>query len=171
MMLAALALLLLAGPAEEFPDPIAPAAQGKLQCHVPDRARHTCQSLAGYRPDGKGGFFNTADVLLAPKPLLTMRAVSTVVIRDGAICGPLSRESFEKAQFFADGGLLDAEKTAELRAAILGQSDATLDRQICTRYTQSGDHLVAHVTVDGKPDQATMDVIWVSPAEGYRVAP
>ncbi len=171
MMLAVLALL-LAGPAEEFPDPIAPAAQGKLQCHVPDRARHTCQSLAGYRPDGKGGFFNTADVLLAPEPLLTMRAVSTVVIRDGAICGKLSRESFEKAQFFADGGLLDAEKTAGLRTAILEQSAAMmLDREICTRYTQSGDHLVAHVTLDGKPDQATMDVIWVSPSEGYRVAP
>jgi len=170
-VIAALALLFLAGPAEEFPDPIAPAAQGKLQCHVLDRARHTCQSLASYRPDGKGGFLNTADVLFAHNSPEVMRTVTPVMIRDHAICGRLSRESFEKAQFFVDGRLLDAEMTFELRAAVLEDSDAMLDHEICTRYTQSGDHLVAHATIDGKPDETTMEVIWVSPAEGYRVAP
>ena len=35
----------LGGP---LPDPIAPAATGKLQCYEPDRAHKTCNSLAGY---------------------------------------------------------------------------------------------------------------------------
>lgn len=170
MMIAALALL-LAGPAAEFPDPIGPAAQGKLQCHVPDRARHTCQSLASYRPDGKGGFLNTAEVLIAPQASLVMRTVTPVVIRDGAICGPLSREAIGKAEFLVDGAVLDAEKTASLRTTILDSWAAMLDHEVCTRYTVSGDHLVAHPAVDGTPDAATMDLIWVSPAEGYRVAP
>ncbi len=170
-MIAALALLLLAGPSDVFPDPIAPAAEGKLQCHMPNRERRTCQSLAGYRRDGKGGILNDADVLLAPKPLLTMRTVTPVVIRDGAICGPLSRESFDKAEFFADGQLLGAEKTEQLRGMLIQNAAAMLDREICTRYTVSGDHLVAHAVLDGKPDETTMDVIWVRPEEGYRVAP
>jgi len=170
-MIAAFALLLLAGPTAEFPDPIGPAAQGKLQCHLPDRARHTCQSLAGYRPDGKGGFLNSAEVLIAPQASLVMRTVTPVVIRDGAICGPLGREAIGKAEFLVDGAVLDAEKTASLRTTILESWAAMLDHEVCTRYTVNGDHLVAHPAVDGMPDAATMDLIWVSPAEGYRVAP
>jgi len=170
-MIAALALLLTFGATGDFPNPIGPAAQGKLQCHMPDRARRTCQSLAGYRRDGRGGFLNDAEVLLSPEALLTMRTTTPVVIRDGAICGPLSRESLEKATFLADGEALDSEKTASLRAMLIENSATMLDREVCTRYTVSGDHLVAHAVLDGKPDETTMDVIWVDPAEGYRVAP
>lgn len=166
-MIAALALLLLA-PGETFPDPIGPAAEGKLQCYSPDRARKLCQALAGYRSDGKGGFLNDAEVLILPERGLAIRTTTPVALRDGAVCGQVTRDAYEKAEFRVNGELLPAEKAGPLRDALVRASAALFDREICTRYPQSGDHLVAKGTMGGEamPDQ---EVIWVSTDEGWRI--
>ncbi|MEP9358901.1 hypothetical protein [Sphingomonas sp. KR3-1] len=165
-----LAFLLSFAPPPDFPDPIAPAARGELQCHRPDRARHICQSLAGYRIDAKGGFLNDAEVLISAQNAITMRTVTPVEIRDGAICGAITRVSLEKAVFLAAGQPLAPDKAESLRASLLQNMATLFDHEICTRYSASGDHLVAQVTLDGVAIQDTMDLIWVRPDEGYRVA-
>jgi hypothetical protein len=171
MIVAALALLLAAGPVEDFPDLVGPAAQGKLQCFMPNRERRTCLSLAGYQPDGKGGFLSTAEILVEPDPLLTMRMTAPVVIREGTICGPLREESYEKAEFLSAGKPFESKRKYEILAALLEASASMFGREICTRYTVSGDHLVAETMLDPTDaNRVTMDVIWVSPEEGYRVA-
>src|SRR5207248_11155960 len=48
-----------------LPDPIAPAATGKLQCHTPDVSHKTCNSLAGYKIGPDGAIQNTALVLIS----------------------------------------------------------------------------------------------------------
>ncbi|MDQ0248625.1 hypothetical protein J2W22_000672 [Sphingomonas kyeonggiensis] len=169
-MIGALALLLLA-PSETFPDPIGPAAEGKLQCHRPDRARRTCQSLAGYRPDGKGGFLNDAEVLLAPNSPMVMRSVTPVVIRDHAVCGSLTRKSLAEAVFLEDGTPVEPDQAERVRGLLAHDREAIFDREICTRYQPEGDHLRATATLDGEStDWRPMQVIWVRPDEGYRVA-
>ena len=45
--------------------PIAPAAQGQLQCYTPDVARRTCRSLAAYKSKANGAIDNTAIVLIS----------------------------------------------------------------------------------------------------------
>lgn len=170
-MIVALALLLLA-PGETFPDPIGPAAEGKLQCYGPDPVRRTCSALAGYRSDGKGGFLNDAEVLISHRTGLVMRTVEPVIVREGAVCGQITRAAHEKAEFLVNGQPLAGEGAKQARAT-LAQLDAPLfDREICTRYPPEDDHLVAKATLAGKADAfPDQKVIWVSPAEGYRVAP
>jgi hypothetical protein len=167
-MIVALALLLL-GPAEDFPDPISPAASGQQQCYQPDRARKTCQSLAGYRSDGKGGFLNDAEVLLSSRTGLVMRSTTPVTIRDGAVCGRITREAHDAAVFTQNGQPLSPDAADRIRIALAGTG--LFGREICTRYPARGDHLVAVGTLDGKPGVLPeSDVIWVRPDEGYRVA-
>ena len=49
---------------------------------------------------------------------------------------------------------------------------SVVGHEICTAYVQSGGNLVAKATMDGvpKPDQDQV-MLWVSPADGYSIAP
>ena len=46
-----------------------------------------------------------------------------------------------------------------------------IGHEICTRYEQRGDHLMAEGSMDGTriPDH-DQRVIWVNPSDGYRVS-
>lgn len=160
--------LLLATAQQE--DPIAPALQGQLQCYSPDTARKTCQSLAGYAPDGKGGFLNTAEVLVATDPVTTMRTASPVTVRDGAICGYIRAEDLDNATIRQRDRALSAGAARPLINAVKTSLAAVFGREICTRYIREGDKLIARGTLAGSPDGLPdQPVLWVSPEEGYRV--
>jgi len=170
-MLPLLALLTaIAGTAD--PDPLAPARHGKLQCYAPDIAAKTCHAIAGYVLQTDGSYLNTAHVLVDSDQGIALEAVSVVWVKGGAVCGLLSSADTLAGKVSIDGVPLPADQAAP----ILGQINAgyaaigMLDKEVCTTYVPEGDHLRAEVTVDGVAQpEFNQPVIWISPADGYRL--
>jgi hypothetical protein len=170
---AALAESNLPAQAASLPDPIAPAANGQLQCYSPDTARKTCNSLASYKPGANGTIDNIAVVLISSNPVITMEASSPVEIKDSKICGKIRKQDIGAAKFKVGGQSLDATQAAPLRQQMRRSYANIFDREICTAYLDKGGILLSKATLDGVPMPASTDqqVLWVSPRDGYGVGP
>jgi hypothetical protein len=169
---AAIVGLGLSAPAARAQDVLAPALQGHLQCYQPDTARKVCRALASYVVNADGTIDNGAEVLLLPDPLVIMHGTSRVFVRDGAICGPMTRAELDRMSFTANGSPVPEANAAAIREQI-AISDGALADEVCTGYVPGeGGAMNTEVVVDGvlQPEM-TMPVIWVRPDEGYRVAP
>jgi hypothetical protein len=172
--LAVVAAFALFSPAAlcEPPSPIARAEKGDVQCYQPDKARKTCQSIASYKtmPDGK--IQNTAIVLVGLKPVVVMRTATLVSIKNGQVCGPIKQADIDRATYTVDGAPATPRQVEVLHQQMTDSMATLLNADICTAYPPSGDGLTARETVDGVA-QPRLDqhVIWVSPADGYKVAP
>lgn len=153
-------------------DPIAPAWSGKVQCYQPDAARKTCNSIGSYAKDSTGAIQNTATILLRPEPLIVMRTTAPVVVKQNAICGTITERDLQAAEFTISGQPADEPNTDALRNVVRPGYVALLNREICTTYLPARDQMDAQVTVGGKRMPALdQKVRWVSPADGYAVAP
>lgn len=159
--------------AAEFPDPIAPAATGQVQCYMPDKARKTCATIASYRANANGGIDDVGTVLLAKNPTLTMETVSPVEIRMGQVCGKLRPQDLDTAKFTMGGRLLDAQQAASIRTQLQTAFQNVFGHEVCTAYVNQGGTLIAKSTIDGMPAPPAADqpVLWVSPSDGYQVSP
>ena len=155
-----------------LPDPIGPASGGQLQCYAPDRARKTCASLSGYAFGADGAIVNSAVVLISRSPRITMATAAPVTIKDGRVCGAMQLRDLDAATFVYDDVAADEAKTAELREAVKKAYGAIMGHEICTAFVPDGGGLTARITEDGLPKPGLDErVIWVSPADGYKVSP
>jgi hypothetical protein len=166
-----LAVAATAARADELPQPIAQAGSGKLQCYSPNPAKKTCASLDGYRIDSNGMIVNTSIVLIAPNPPLTMQTASIVTIRNSQVCGLLKREDLDQATFMAAGKPVDSKQADQIRQQMAQDAKDEIGHEICTAYVPKGNGFVAKESDNGAPPKGEEPVIWVSPDEGYRVAP
>ncbi len=129
--------------ADELPQPIAPAGDGKLQCYSPNTAKKTCTSLDGYRIDASGMIVNTSTVLISPNPPLTMTTSSNVTIKNSQVCGLLKREDLDQATFAANGKNLDSKQADQVRQQMAQDAKSELGHEICTAYVPKGKGLIA----------------------------
>lgn len=168
-----LAMALLAAQAQGT-DPLAPAANGAMQCYTPNVSAKTCRSMASYTRNPDGSYRNVATVLLATDNDFTLELATTVTVRAGAVCGTIKREDLMGGTLRINGQMLPADQAAPLLTRIAAGFDSIgmLESEICTRYTPDGDGLKAEATLNGTPRPDTAQhVIWVTPGEGYKVAP
>lgn len=165
------ALLALAAVASGYPDPLAPAAAGKVQCYVPTD-RKTCASLASYAAAPDGTFATSAIVMLSKDPVVIMQTTTEVRIRDGAVCGTILKSDITGGGLTLSGEAVPADKAAPFLAKIAEHLAPIIGHKICTVFVPDGDGFIAKASMDGvaQPDQ-DQRVIWVSPSDGYRVAP
>lgn len=162
----------LAASAAPLNEPLAPAFTGQVQCYQPDAARKTCASIGAYERDADGTIQNTATVLLRPQPLILMRSRAPVVVKNGAVCGVIAERDLQAATFSIDGEAADAANAEALRRAVGPGYAPLLNREICTAYEPNGQEMTGRVSIDGKRQPALdQRVRWVSPAEGFTVAP
>ena len=158
--------------AATLPVPIEPASSGKLQCYVPNPATKSCQSLAGYQSAPKGVILSPMTVLVAPSPAITMKTVTAVTIKVGQVCSVLQAGDVAVAEFTVDGAPASPEDSAQFRSQMLGVEKSILGKEICTAFTPDGAAMQARIFVDGVAQPALdQKVIWVSPADGYKVQP
>lgn len=151
-------------------DPLAPARIGDLQCYGADTVRRTCRAMGGYTFGAGGQILNQAEVVIQDSPVVTMRTVSPVVVRDGAVCGPLS--GVDKAQISVRGRRLPEDAAAPIRAQLQQSMAAMLGKEVCTTYRRSGEWWIAEVTMDGVARQEMNDtLLWVPASAGYTVQP
>jgi hypothetical protein len=160
----------LAPPALAQQDVMAPARAGQLQCYSPNELRKTCSALAGYRLRPDGSYENRARVLLSRQPLIVMTTSSPVTVRVGAVCGPVTQQHLQAAQFTVDGAAASDDDAAYLREQV-AQMPGFVANEICTTYTPEENGFRADYTVNGVRSSDSARVIWVRPDEGYTVAP
>ena len=170
---AALAVGLMAASAmAQTADVLAPGRTGQLQCFEPNVTAKTCQSLGGYTVNADGVIDNAAQVLIMPSPVIVMHVTAPVVVRDNAICGPLTQADIDRTRFTIDGAPASAEDAQQIRAAMTEQLAPMLNLESCMTLTPDGDALRAETTIGGRPQpQLTQRVIWVGANDGWRVAP
>lgn len=169
MLIAALLSLTLAAHAEI--DPLAQAREGMAQCYSPNKAARTCRALATYAFHADGTITNYAEVLINPEPLIVMRAAGEVHVRDGAECGATDPNDIRA--FYVDGVAVGADDFAIFRE-VIAEAWATLgEGEFCTTYLPNPDGTQkALVTIGGVRQPMADDVmLWVNPAEGWKVAP
>jgi len=164
--------LAAAPPTATLPDPIAPAATGKLQCYLPDVAHKTCNSLAAYKKGPDGAILNTARVLISKSPVITMETVSPVAVKAGKLCGFVREQDIENAQFAAGDHALEEKQVAPLREQMKMAFKPIFDHELCTQYVADGDGFIAQATMDGQAlPGGAQRVIWVTPDDHFKVAP
>lgn len=169
--LAALCLIALPAVAAAPADPLGPARAGKVQCFQPNMIRKTCRSIGAYSFEG-GKINNRAQVLIPAQVPLVMVVNSPVTVRGQAVCGAIRAEDFATATFTAADQPVGEEPTRKLREVIAGAMAPMIGKEVCTTVTQTGESFHAEATVDGAPKpELAQDVLWVGPADGYRVAP
>jgi hypothetical protein len=126
--------------------------------------------MGGYTFGAGGQILNQAEVVLQASPVVTMRTVSPVTVRDGAVCGPLS--GIDKAQISVRGRRMAEEDAAPVRAQVAASMANVLGKEVCTTYRRSGDWWIAEVTMDGVAQREMNDtLIWVPASAGYTVQP
>ncbi|QIG78558.1 hypothetical protein [Stakelama tenebrarum] len=164
--------ILAALAAPQAADPLAPAREGKMQCYAPDIAAKTCKALAGYELQPDGSYANTALVLLGISPVITMETVTDVIVRDDAVCGYTTEDDLRTATIRVDGAPMTGAPADSFRDQLVSAMSSAIGPEICTRYLPDGDRLRTEITYDGEVGADTaIPVIWVSPEDGYRVAP
>ena len=164
--------LAAAPPTATLPDPIAPAATGKLQCYMPDVSHKTCNSLAGYKAGPDGVIQNTAWVLISKSPVITMETVSPVAVKSGKVCGVVREQDVETAKFATAGHALDGKQVGPLREQMKLAFKPIFNHELCTKYVADGDGFIANATMDGEAlPGGEQRVIWVAPGDHFKVAP
>jgi hypothetical protein len=166
------AALLAAAPGAHAVDlgPLAQAADGKVQCYAPNPVAKSCQSIGAYRITPAGAIENEAIVMVSSSPLVVMTTRSLVQIKGGADCGVMRQQDIATASFTVEGRPATPDRIAALRATMLGAMRPMLNHEICVFYRPQAEGLLATTAVDGRP-RPDMDqkVLWVSPAEGWKV--
>ena len=157
--------------AGELPAPIAQATSGQMQCYQPNPATKSCQSLASYRAGANGTIDNTAIVMIAPKPLITIETVTPVEIKNGQVCGKTQAKDIAAAKLTVDGKPVEGPQADAMRQRIGAAFMPMFDHEICTAYVADGSGFIAKATDNGALMSAAPRVIWVSTGDGYKVGP
>ncbi len=170
-LLATAFALASAAPALTADDVLAPARAGKAQCYQPNPERKLCDSMGWYEWRADGSIANRTEVLLPGEgAVVVMHSVDTVTVRDRAVCSPILAATIAASTFTVNGREADAADTARYRSAISRSMQPLFGVEACVIFTPEGEGLRADATINGKAEAAlTQRVMWVAPADGWRV--
>jgi hypothetical protein len=158
--------------AEPLGPPIAPAAQGKMECYQPNLTAKTCWSMSSYAVDAAGKIQSTSTLMVNTSPPITMTATTPVTIKNGQVCGVLHAEDVAAAQFTVNGAPASADQAASIRQALTSAMGKMFGHELCSAYKPDGDGFIVQATDNGVAQpKADEKLIWVSPADGYKVGP
>ena len=171
-ILALLAAAAAASAAPSFPDPLGPAAVGKVQCFSPDLARKVCAAINAYSIRADGQIADSATVIVEKTPLVEVTTVTTAIVANGRVCSVMKKDDLLTTAFTVNGVAPSDTELAQLRGAIANGWAALVDHSVCVSFVPDGSQFVAHTAFDGLP-RPSLDqrVMWVAPQDGWKVAP
>lgn len=151
-------------------NPLTLAEKGQLQCYRPDLQKKTCQSIAAYHRTGPGTYDNTALIPIGASA--TLETHTPVVIKGSAVCGFIRVQDTIAGTVRVSGQVLDAERAKPVLERLAQAMAPLVGKEICTKYELAGTDFVAKISIGGsyRSDQDER-VKWISPADGYTVAP
>ena len=171
-MLFALALLLAATSGPAVTDVPAQSRLGKILCVNPDNTTRTCSSIISYKPGPNGTLVETGEVLISPDQPITLEIASLGKVEGGAICGAVELADMQKGKLRVNGTPLPSDRNTAALNKLLERMKPMAGRKACEGLRVQNGQLVKYgqveridINLPGKP------VRWISPSEGYRVAP
>lgn len=156
-------------------DPLAPARQGQVQCYEPVQAQKLCRAIGSYVFARDGSISNLATTRIQDSPPIVMFARSPVVISEGRECSARAPKDTDIERIEVAGQPLDGATLAIARSQIAGSAPDFIrnGQSLCSNYAPNVDGtLTATVDIDGVPHpELTATVLWVNPADGWKVTP
>lgn len=155
-------------------NPLAPVAQGLIECANPDAIAKTCRSLARYTPQGDGTFITHAEVLLVPSEPVTITLTGATKLKGHEVCSTLTTAMVKAGTLRYAGTLVPDKAAVQITPRILaGLTRAgVLDKEVCTTQSPDGNGFLEKATVDGHTTpEAEAHLVWLSPDAGYTVGP
>ena len=168
----ALGMLTLAQSAQADDDPFAAAKAGKLECFAPDTVKKTCLDMTRYTWEGNGQILEEDEYAISANPLITAKSKDYVAIANGEACQVVSAPKILGANYFRDGVRVSKSDEAQFRQRDFQQMRSLIGKKFCMRLSPYESAFIAEYSVDGIPrPSATNRVKWISPDEGYVLAP
>ncbi len=155
----ALVLAVAATQSAAAASPLTPAASGELQCTGPDTAKKTCQSITSYKFSPNGPIQSTATVLVSQSPVVIM------------VCAPMRPQDIGNATYTVDGKPATEGQANTFRSVMQAAMLPAFGKEVCTEYVAGPDGLSTQGMINGMPQPGSQRVIWVTAADGYKVAP
>jgi hypothetical protein len=169
LLIAALCALAPAAQAVDL-GPLAPVAEGKVSCVSPNTAAKTCFAIDIYRLAAGGEIQDESVEMVSASPLIIMTMHSRVQVNGAVECSAPRLSDITTASFTVEGHPADAALTARLRANVQATLQPMMRHKVCAIYRPQGESLLMTFAIDGQPlPNLDRRMMWVSPAEGWRV--
>lgn len=164
-----LALVFAASVAEQM----APAKQGMLQCQSPISSMKTCDSLSKVSQVGPDRYRFESEIMLdADGPVLATER-NTTTVHGTKVCEPVRLAEINNWTFKVAGAPAGPAQVARFRA-VLKQRLAPLSGQtLCTAIVpdEEGMYTVQAFMGGRRVEALDYSMKWVSPNDGWKVAP
>lgn len=169
-----LAILLMAAAADAAPetDVLAQARAGRVLCVNPDPKSKTCSTIDTFVIAKDGAVTDVGELLIAADQPLTLEVASTVQIDTALICGSMELADLKAGRVRFEGQPVSPDRNAAVLDVFVERLKPLAGRRVCEvlrledgQLRKFGQVGRVDVALPGKPVQ------WVSPTEGYKVAP
>ncbi len=114
----------------------------------------------------------TTELLISPNQPITVQMSAAVEVEGNRTCGMLELPNLQAGRVRVNGDLLPPDRNEAVLAKLIEVMKPMLGRKSCDAIVQENGQLLKLGQVDrvelalpGKP------VAWVSPSDGYKVAP
>ena len=174
IMFIVLAALAMAASSAAIPadDVLANINAGRMLCSNPDAETKTCTTIDSYVPAEQGKFADTGELMISETPPITLTTTATVHIEHGAICGLIEKADMLNGKVRLNGSLLPPDRNAAVVAKLAEKFEPMIGKKACETVSLIDGQLLkfgqverVDIKLPGKP------VKWISPDEGYKVAP
>ncbi|HEX8839539.1 MAG TPA: hypothetical protein VF750_03605 [Sphingomicrobium sp.] len=152
---------------------LAPASRGLVQCQMPSPETKACFSLSKIRKTGPASYVYDTELLVDPAGAVTATFHSPVSVRGSEVCQAINGRDIAGATFASQGQRLSGADAAAYRAQLRSNFAGMLGHTICTRVVKGGGggHTVIGWIDGARIPAGDYEMMWVSRAAGWRVAP
>ena len=164
-----LSLLLAASISQQM----APASQGKLQCLSPIESMKTCDSLSRITQVAPGHYRYEAQILLdADRPVVATER-GTLTVQGAKICEKVRLSNLDSMTFRVAGAPASAAETNRYRSDFKRKFAVIAGQTICNTIApeEDGSHEVETFVAGRRIPGLDYSMKWVSPNDGWKVAP
>jgi len=152
---------------------LAPAKRGLLECQMPNLETKTCLSLSKVSQSSASTYSFETEMLVDQAGMITARMHTQVSVRGTQICEKMSVSDTARATFASEGRPLSGAQAADYRAKLRAEFAPVVGHIICTRNVTADDDMeTVEAWIDGKRvPGGDYAMIWVDPADGWKVGP
>lgn len=144
---------------------------GKMLCSDPNVAQKTCSNIDRLDVAADGSLINTGEKLLSPSQAITMEVKSLAHFENGAMCGSLDLADLDKGTIRVGGHPLPADRNAAALEKLATLFKPMAGMKACESLRINEGKLVKIGQIQGVATPISIVVRWITPDEGYRVAP
>lgn len=171
-MISAVLVILAGANVQPIVDILAQSKSGKLLCSNPDAATKSCSSISSFKVSADGSVIETTEVLLTPEPTITLTMSIKTEVAGGSNCGVMTLDDLRRGQVRTNGEALSPDRNARVLERLETSMGSLAGKKVCDALRLENDSLVKYGQVEGVDIKLPgKPVMWVSPTDGYTVAP